>query len=173
MHLNAEGRFQRTDIWREGKWLDLWSVVHLLSGVSMGLIGSFFHFPIVPSLIIGFLLLVIYEMWEAIAQIEETPQNRVTDVVVGMISFVPTFLYFVPQFTASQVVLVLLPVLTVNIILAIVGWLASRKAVVLEASLKADIERQKQKFMARRDRFLRNRALRRMRRFERSLRSGT
>ena len=31
-HLH-DGVFVRSDIWREGQWLDLWSVVHLLSGI--------------------------------------------------------------------------------------------------------------------------------------------
>jgi len=167
MEFKLEGRFERTDIWREGKWLDLWSVVHLLSGVSTAFALSFFQFGAAPALIIGFLLLVLYEMWEAVAEIEETPQNRFMDVVVGMLSFVPVLLYLTPALSASNTILVFGLVLTLNIVMATFGWLASRKAAVLEAALREDIERQRRKFKESRQRFLAKRLARRLRRFER------
>jgi hypothetical protein len=97
MKLTRNGRFERTDIWREGKYLDLWSAVHFLSGASLGLGFYFLRFlniGVTGSIVIVFLLLVAYELWEAMVRIAETPQNRVLDVVVGMVSFLPFFLLF-------------------------------------------------------------------------------
>jgi hypothetical protein len=149
MQLTRDGRFERTDIWREGKWLDLWSVVHFLSGVSFGLGMLFLKLGVTSSIIIVFILLVSYEMWEAMVKIAETPQNRVMDVVVGMTSFLPTFLLIAPSFSRPHLILAFGLMLTFNIVLATFGWLESQKAEVLERKLRADIAQRKAQFIAR------------------------
>jgi hypothetical protein len=149
MHLTRDGRFVRTDIWREGQWLDLWSVVHLLSGVSMGFIFTELPFERVSALTIGFLLLVGYELWEAVVDIEEAPTNRVMDVVVGMVSFVPTYL-LAPGLESSNAILTFGLLFTANIVLAVFGWVASRKAAVFEARLRARAARRRELRLERR-----------------------
>ena len=146
------GKFHRTDIWREGKWLDLWSVVHFLSGISLGLGISFFKFGTVSSVIIVFLLLVAYEMWEAMVKIEETPQNRVMDVVVGMVSFLPTFFFVTPMLAQKDIIIAFSLVFLWNITMAAIGWYESHKAADLERKLRADIEKRREKFLANRER---------------------
>ena len=141
-HLH-DGVFVRSDIWREGQWLDLWSVVHLLSGISMGFIIYFFHFDTISSVILGFLLLVGYEMWEKIVGIVETPTNRFIDVVVGMVSFVPTYLSLAPQLALTSTILVFGFIFTANIVMAVFGWIASQKAAALHQHMRARIERER------------------------------
>ncbi len=160
MKLTRDGRFQRTDMWREGKWLDLWSVVHFLTGMSLGLGLYFLKLGSSASVIIAFLLLVAYEMWEAMVKIEETPQNRFMDVVVGMASFLPVFFYLAPALSSYHQVLIFGLVLTANVVLATFGWLESRKADELEKKLRADL-------LKRRTRFNDSRLRRRLRRLER------
>lgn len=162
MPLFRNGKFLRTDIWREGKWLDLWSVVHFLTGVSLGLGISFFRFGTTGSIVIAFLLLVAYELWEALVKIEETPQNRFMDVVVGMTSFLPAFLILVPSLSSFALILTSGLVLTLNILLSIVGWQQSRKAAELEAKVRRDLR-------ARRTRFIERRLRRRAQRSERRM----
>ena len=159
MKLTRDGRFERTDMWREGKWLDLWSIVHLLSGVSLGLGIWFLGFGANPSIVIVFLLLVAYEMWEAIVNIQETPQNRFMDVVVGMASFLSTFLYLPQTLSAYHLILAFGFVFTANVVLATFGWLESRKADELEQKLRAELTEQRTRFAANRER-------RRLRRLE-------
>ncbi|MCR4325882.1 MAG: hypothetical protein NUV59_03725 [Patescibacteria group bacterium] len=146
--------FERTDIWREGKWLDLWSVVHFLSGVSVALGLALLGFGMPAAFVISFLMLVAYEMWEAMVKIEETPQNRVMDVVVGMMSFAPTFLYFTPILSGDMYLYIVVfgIVLAVNIALATFGWLASHKAAVLEEKVRTEYEQRIEKLRARRAR---------------------
>src|SRR3989344_1261963 len=93
MQLSKDGKLIRTDIWREGDYLDLWSVPHFLSGIAVAFSLYFFGFATNAAFIIAFLVLVAYEMFEVIAQIEETRWNRILDIVVGMASFAPTFLF--------------------------------------------------------------------------------
>ena len=150
MHLTRDGRLERTDIWREGKWLDLWSVVHLLTGVSVGLGFSLVHFGAVASVIIALLGFTAYEMWEKIVGIEEAPTNRIMDVVVGIVSFFPTFFFFAPRLTDGLYVLMFGLMLTANIVMSVFGWTASRKAVVLEEHIRARLARRRARLLERR-----------------------
>jgi len=149
MHLTRDGRFVRTDIWREGKWVDLWSVVHLLSGVSTAFAIKWFGFGFAASAVIAFLLFVAYELWEAMVKIHETPQNRSMDVVAGMVSFVPTF-FLTQGLSGSSFILAFGFVLTVNVVLATAGWLASRKAEEFEQRLRSEFVSQRARLRERR-----------------------
>ena len=144
MHLTRDGRFVRTDTWREGKWLDLWSVVHLLSGASVGFSITWLGFGFPASTVIAFLLFVAYELWEAMVKIHETPQNRSMDVVVGIVSFVPTF-FLVQGLSGSYFILAFGLVLTANVVLATFGWLASRKAEEFEHRLRSEFMAQRKR----------------------------
>src|SRR5665213_2995806 len=121
MRLTRDLKLQRTDIWREGKWLDLWSVVHFLSGISLGLGVYFLRLGTISSIIIVLLVLIAYEMWEAIVKIEETPQNRFSDVVVGMTSFLIIFLYIAPMLSLAYLILAFGLIFTLNIVIAALG----------------------------------------------------
>lgn len=150
MYFSKEGKFVRTDIWREGDYLDLWSVPHFLSGMAIAMGLFLLGFATNAALIIAFLLLVAYEMFEVIAEIEETRWNRILDVVVGMISFIPTFL-IAPQFSSSIIIGTFILVLIVDCTLSYFGWLASHKASTLESKLRAEFEKEKVRFARRRE----------------------
>lgn len=128
--------FERTDIWREGKWLDLWSVVHILSGISMAFGLYLLHFGAFASVVLALLLLVSYEMWEAMVRIIETPTNRFMDVVVGMVSFLPVFFLIAPSLSTEMFILVSGLVLTLNVMISVFGWFASQKAAALEKRVR-------------------------------------
>jgi hypothetical protein len=149
MHFDHTGRFVRTDIWHEGKYLDLWSIPHILSGIVVGLTAHFIGFATIPSFVIAFLVLVGYEMFEVIAKIEETRANRFLDVVVGMASFTPTFL-FAPSLTTEQAVAALVAVATIDAVLSWFGWRASHKASVLEATMRTEYQEQMARLRTRR-----------------------
>ena len=151
MRLTRDGRFERSDIWREGKWLDLWSVVHLLSGMSFGLALGVLGLGTTASIVIAFLVFVLYETWEAMVRIVETPQNRFMDVVVGMMSFVPTF-FFSQRLPTTFFILVFGPTVTVNVVMATLGWLASRKAEALEQRLRLRLAERRKRILERRAR---------------------
>lgn len=161
MRLTHDGIFERNDIWREGKWFDLWSVVHFFTGVSTAFGLSIFNFGFLATAVIAFLGFVVYELWEAMVKIEETPQNRAMDVAVGMVSLVPTFLFVVPLLPMPQFVVAFTVVLVANVGLAYIGWRASQKAEVIETKMRLEIAKQREKFIHRHDAF---RARRRQRR---------
>src|SRR3989338_37490 len=148
IRLTRDGRFERSDIWREGKWLDLWSVVHLLSGMSFGLALGVLGLGTTASIVIAFLVFVLYETWEAMVRIVETPQNRFMDVVVGMMSFVPTF-FFSQGLPTTFFILVFGPTVTVNVVMATLGWLAARKAEALEQALRLRLAQRRKRILER------------------------
>ena len=140
MYLDQGGKFVRTDVWREGKWLDLWSVAHFLSGVTMGFFPKYLGLEAFPAYAIALLLLVLYEMFEALAKIEETRTNRVMDVVVGMISFA-LVQYIHPFISEPAGVYLALAFLILTSVFSFMGWQASQKAAVFEAKLREEIVR--------------------------------
>jgi hypothetical protein len=149
MRITHDGKVERTDMWREGKWLDLWSAVHFLSGVSVGLGFYYLHLGAVASVALAFVCLTAYEMWEMIVKIEETPTNRVMDVVVGMASFVPTFFVLGPLVSSALFIPAFCGVLLLNIILSIFGWRASQKAAAFEKRMRERYAAQRQRLLER------------------------
>lgn len=148
MFIKKDGTFVRTDIWREGEYLDLWSVPHFLSGMVVAFSLFFLNYTGSAAFVIAFLLLVAYEMFEVIAQIEETRWNRILDVVVGMTSFTLTFL-LTPSVPISWAIGVFAVVVVLDSILSFFGWSASRKAAILEAKLRVEYTRERERFMLR------------------------
>ncbi len=148
MRVTADGHVVRTDIWREGAYLDLWSVPHFLSGMVVAFSLYFLGFEARSAFIIAFLLLVVYELFESVAKIEETKWNRVLDVVVGMASFSPTFL-LVPRIDATYVLVAFGAIALADAILSFFGWRASQKAAELEKVLRAQLHRERERFARR------------------------
>ena len=149
MKFTPDGKLVRSDIWREGEYLDLWSVPHFLSGMCVGFVLLFLGFDFRSAWIIALLLLIAYEMFEVIAQIEETRMNSFLDVVVGMSSFMLTFI-FLPQLSHTQAVALFGAVLIVDIILSFFGWRESQKASALEAKMREEWQKERLKFQKRR-----------------------
>lgn len=147
MHKDPDGIFVRTDIWREGEWLDLWSVVHFLSGMSVGFGLYLFHFDTRATVVIAFILFTAYEMWEALVKIEETFPNRCMDVVVGMVSFLPTYFYLIPHLTSKGFLSVFGGILMMNLVMSGFGWRASQKAAQLEKSVRAKYVLERERLM--------------------------
>ena len=133
--MQTHKNFERTDIWREGKWLDLWSIVHFFSGISIGLGFYFLHFDALAAVLLAFVGLVAYEMWEALVKIEETLTNRFMDVVVGLASFLPTFFTLAPLLR-NELLVFFVVVCTVNVGLSVLGWRESQKAAALQERMR-------------------------------------
>lgn len=73
-----------TTTWEEGRFFDLWMVVHFLSGVSGGLSNVFFGLSSLGVYALGASLLIVWELVEFARGIRETWENRALDLVVGV-----------------------------------------------------------------------------------------
>jgi uncharacterized membrane protein len=164
-----DGKFIRTDAWRkEGKWVDLWSALHVLSGVAIGFYPRYFGFSMIATFVIVLLLLVMYEMFEVIVKIEEYPSNRFTDVLFGMLGFAPAY-FFDRTLDPTASVITCVVVTTAAVIVAIIAWTSSYKAFELEKKMRVEYERNRVRMLARRDRIRARLDERRKRRTERRM----
>lgn len=75
-------------IWREGKFLDVWSLNHFLFGfLSSYLLTEFFHLDLLVSCLIGLFAYIVWEVFEVLIKAGEYPTNQVMDVVVSLVGF--------------------------------------------------------------------------------------
>lgn len=134
--------FRRTDIWREGTWIDLWSVVHVLSGTLVGFGFYFLHFTIVVSCVLALCSFVAYEIWESIEKIEELLTNRFTDIVFGMTGYLLITFVLAPRLSRVSVIGAFAFLFIVDVVMSTFGWRASQKAAVLEKRLRTKYAKQ-------------------------------
>lgn len=151
--LSKKLKYARTDIWREGKWLDLWSVVHVFSGLLVGFSIYLLHMDAVLGTMLAAVVLIAYELFEIYAEIEEAPTNRFMDVVVGMVGYVPAFFLISPILTSEDLVLTFVLLLVLNSALSIAGWHASQKALDIEKHLRTRLAADRQRLKERSKRF--------------------
>ena len=128
----------------------MWSVPHVLSGIAVALGLYVLNFRTISAFIIAFLVFVMYEMFEVIAKIEETRMNRTLDIVVGMASFAPAFL-FSSYFTYYELVLAFAGITIADGVLSFFGWRESQKAAVWEAKMHHEFIEQRAKMKERRE----------------------
>ena len=62
-----------------GEYVDWWSIVHVLSGVLLGLLSV--------SLLVTAVVLVLWEVVEALAGVKEPRTNRIADVLIGLLGW--------------------------------------------------------------------------------------
>jgi hypothetical protein len=112
-------------IFKNGKYLDLWSVNHTLAGVVIAGPLYYFSISLSYSLFIALVLIVGWEVYEIIFKIYETWQNRSTDIITGVLGFFFVW-YLYPNFSINQQMSIYLISLFVFIVLEIWGYFAYR-----------------------------------------------
>jgi hypothetical protein len=86
------------DIWKHGKYVDTWSVVHVLSGFLLAGIFYSTSYTLVQAFVSAFIALVAWEVFEWVLKIIEPSMNVLVDLVVGMLGFLcGAYLYYVVQ----------------------------------------------------------------------------
>jgi type III secretory pathway component EscU len=76
-----------TDIWKHGKYVDLWSLVHFLSGVLLAAVTQRLDLPFFWALAVSVVALVAWEWFEALKKIIEPSVNVTVDIVIGLVGF--------------------------------------------------------------------------------------
>ena len=116
------------DIWQEGKYLDIWSIVHILTGV---LIGGFIIILGVNFWIglgLTTFLLILYEVGEVVGGVKETFANIVVDVIIGIFGYLFAWFFYGKFKTVKErknfkkIIWILFSVV---ILLSIWGWTAA------------------------------------------------
>ncbi len=83
------------DIWKHGKYIDLWSLVHFLSGFLLAAIFAAFGYTFAISLGITIVVLLAWEGFEWVTNIIEPSLNVMADMLVGIAGFLMgAYMYF-------------------------------------------------------------------------------
>jgi len=73
------------DPWREGKYVDLWSLVHVHGGFLVAWLLFGLGLSLLPTAALTLLALALYEIVEYLADVEEHATNRITDLGFGIV----------------------------------------------------------------------------------------
>lgn len=73
-----------SDGWAEGRYMDMWMLVHFLSGAVGGFSNVFFNLSTLTVSLIGLVVMIAWEIFERVRGIREASINRAIDVAVGM-----------------------------------------------------------------------------------------
>lgn len=118
-----EGR--GSGIWAEGRYLDLWSLVHVIGGGLLAGIFVFLEISLLYSFIASFLILLFWEIFETLRGIKEFPTNIVSDMVVGTAGFFIVWFLMISNTMNNIALFSILAI--IFIILDILGFLAYTK----------------------------------------------
>lgn len=115
-----------TDIWKHGKFVDMWSVVHLSSGFLLSGFLYWMGYSFELSLILAVAALVAWEGFEWLTRIIEPSVNVFVDIIIGMVGFlVGAYLYFGGARSFDPVDFWI--VLAVTLVLSLWGFLDFKK----------------------------------------------
>ena len=73
--------------WKHGQYVDLWSLVHLLSGSLLCILLASLGLGFLLALLLVTALLCLWEVYEWLLKILEVPTNVAADLVIGMAGF--------------------------------------------------------------------------------------
>jgi hypothetical protein len=118
MEKNTEDFFSPT--WSHGKYLDYWSLIHFLTGFILGIGAFFVSEERFLSLVLIFILLIIYEILETKTGVSENIENIALDVIVGSAGGA-TALFLLPLMVSINGILVIL-ILTIILDMFLVSW---------------------------------------------------
>lgn len=112
-------------IWKEGKYVDLWSVIHLLSGIVFTgwMLELGIHIGII--FIMYIVLAVLWEVTEMKLEIFEHQRNIVVDVLIGIVGYLCVFIVRDASGVMSRGYLILFTILYVS--MQVHGYLFYRK----------------------------------------------
>lgn len=75
------------DVWKHRHYLDLWSFVHLLSGMLLGAGCVFLALGFMHAFLLSSALLIAWEILEWLVGISETAGNIFLDIAIGIGGF--------------------------------------------------------------------------------------
>lgn len=111
-------------MWKEGQYIDLWSLVHFLFGVLFVFLADFFELTFLNALIILTVSTTIWELVEfASGKAKELFFNKVADVVVADIGFLFMYILLLINNVGRGVYMFIFSLIAVIfVVLNINGW---------------------------------------------------
>jgi uncharacterized membrane protein HdeD (DUF308 family) len=109
-------------IWNEGKYLDFWSINHILGGLVFARFLIFINFSFWIGFFIALLYMLLWEVYEIAKKVKETNANRILDVLTGVFGFLLGF-YLITENILNDKIFIT-TILTPFIILQFWGYMA-------------------------------------------------
>ncbi len=117
----------KRDVWDEGEYLDLWSVVHGMAGMAAGFVPILFDVSFMGALLVFFIGTLLWEVAEVYAGIVESRKNIALDIVIALCGFASTpLIVFSAYFDTAFIHMFFGVVVLTLILLSIRGWFAYR-----------------------------------------------
>lgn len=83
---------KKFDIWSEGKYIDMWSIPHVLSGVILAILFNSLGMGLGLNFILSTIIMTWWEFFEwRFMNVHEYITNKIMDVVTGIIGFMITY----------------------------------------------------------------------------------
>jgi len=114
---------QRQNVWKDSGYFDLWSVIHLISGMTFGLVFRMMKFRFKTAAFVTLLLLIFWEIFENLFLLRESWSNIILDVIIGFSGFTVSY-YGSRDMKKSCTRAVMAAFLIIVAILSIAGWIA-------------------------------------------------
>lgn len=116
-------------LWEEGKYVDLWTLPHILSGVIMAGIFNWLSLIFWPNLLISAALMIGWEFFELYAlHVHEHLTNKVMDVVTGLLGFF-TMYSLIIKYSAAAISPYLIALIIIYACLNTWGYLSYKRRI--------------------------------------------
>ena len=79
--------YLHSKIWREGKYLDFWSIIHIVDGMLMTSIGIFLGFSFLTIFLISLAILLLWEFVEPPEHLYNKLLDMITSIAGLLISY--------------------------------------------------------------------------------------
>lgn len=117
--------------WAEGRYFDRWMIVHFLVGAMGGFSNILFALAVPTVFAVGAVLMALWEALEYAKGIREAWENRVLDVVVGLLGTGVALLVLARVERATALTLFWVSAL-LSLVGEVLGWLAYRRRTAAE-----------------------------------------
>ena len=114
------------DYWVEGRYVDLWTIPHILAGVVLAGFLNWFSLSFWSNIIISMLIIIGWEFFELyMLDIHEHIPNKIMDVLTGLIGFLGMH-YFINIFSIGPIIPYLIILTIIYISFNIWGYLVHK-----------------------------------------------
>ena len=121
LHFEPPGRDRIKFAFGHGRFLDAWSVVHLLSGLLMGIVLVAFAVPLVSAFLVVVALATLYEAFEMVTGIIENLANVIVDVVLATIGLLAAY-WLLAGRAPLELALAFAAIGAIDLVLVYLGW---------------------------------------------------
>lgn len=111
---------------REGRFFDLWMLVHVVAGFAGASTNVFWGLGVTRVYVIAFVLMVAWEIAEWLVGVRESWENRVLDIVVGLVGASVTLLTLA-RFSRRVQLVGFVAAMLLLAGLSTAGWVAFRR----------------------------------------------